>query len=72
MDSQTPIRIARVSEEARQPLPVFDEEDDVMNYMVTEAVVIEYGRYRLQQEKSSAEKQQQEEWKRGKPGEASP
>lgn len=72
MASQTPIRIAQVSEEARQPLPVFDDEDDVMNYMVTEAVVIEYGRYKLEQEKQRAAKQEQDEWKQRPVGSGPP
>lgn len=46
------------------PLPTFSE-DDVVNYVVTEAVILRG----LQDEKERAERQEREEWKRRPVGE---
>lgn len=58
------LRMARVYKEAGQPLPVFDPTDDVMNYMVTEAVVFKRLRTDAKDREKAEFKKTTDDWKK--------
>lgn len=61
MASENSIRLWRVHKDAGRPWPVICAEDDVIDYMVMEAIAI---RVRREDEKA-AKKAKREEWKKG-------
>ena len=60
MASESSIRLWRVHKDAGRPWPIICEEDDVIDYMVMEAVAI-----RVRREDEKAEKaRKRKEWQR--------
>lgn len=64
MGSTTADRLWRVCKEAGRPWPVIDETDDVIDFMIMEAVTIKINR----EEKKKAKEREHKEFKRDKEG----
>ena len=63
MTSSLPSRVSWVASEAGRPLPDFCE-DDVMNFLVTEAVVEKAALERAEQQESARKQAKREAWRK--------
>lgn len=64
MASESSIRLWRVHKEAGRPWPVICADDDVIDYMVMEAVAIKVRRRDEEDEKEAKERNEREDFKK--------
>lgn len=61
------MRLAEVCEATNTPFPQFSS-DEVVNYQVTEALVVRRRHEKAKLEQEAQRKQKMDEWKKGRPG----
>lgn len=69
--SDLALRVYAGSKESGKPMPRFSD-DDVIDFMVTEAVILRSLEHQEEMREAAEKKQRMAEWKRGAPGSGMP